>query len=199
MTRKEEILLAALDLASEQGAGSVTLSMIAERVGIKKPSLYNHFGSKEELFGEMYAFLREQARKSSDAGTAEPDFGEPLEEILLGQLNGYLRFLSDRDMLRFFKVLYSERSTSPAAAEIMLRETERMVNAVKSLFYALAVHGRMKNEDLDTAALTYAMTVHSLVDREMDRMTSGVSEPPAEATADMRAFVGWFAAVTEVR
>lgn len=47
--RKEEILLATLELASEKGLGSVSLNMIADKVGIRKPSLYNHFSSKEEL------------------------------------------------------------------------------------------------------------------------------------------------------
>ena len=40
--RKEEIIEAALGLAAERGLGNVSMAMIAERVGIRKPSLYNH-------------------------------------------------------------------------------------------------------------------------------------------------------------
>ena len=45
MNRKEEIILAALELASVNGLKSVSMSQIADRVGIKAPSLYNHFKS----------------------------------------------------------------------------------------------------------------------------------------------------------
>ena len=49
MKTKERIILATLDLAAEHGLKSHSMSQIAEAVGIKKPSLYNHFDSKETL------------------------------------------------------------------------------------------------------------------------------------------------------
>ena len=61
--RREEILLATLELAAEKGLGNVSLNMIADRIGIRKPSLYNHFSSKEELVEAMYQFLREKAKE----------------------------------------------------------------------------------------------------------------------------------------
>ena len=202
MTRKEEIIYAALELASEQGLGSVTLSQIADRVGIRKPSLYNHFASKEELVGAMYTHLRETARALNGEPPADPAAmfaGRSLEEILLFTVERYMSFVCNKDMLRFFKVLYSERSTSPAAAQIMLEETEQMLRTVKSLFYALVVHGKMKNRDVDTAAMSYAMTVHSLVDRQMDMLTAGkINESEIlDISDELRAYVRWFAEITE--
>ena len=47
MNKKEEIIIAVLDLAAEKGLGSVSMSQIAEKMGMRKPSLYNHFSSKE--------------------------------------------------------------------------------------------------------------------------------------------------------
>ena len=54
--------MATLDLAAEHGLKSLSMSQIAEAVGIRKPSLYNHFDSKESLIREMYQFLREQSK-----------------------------------------------------------------------------------------------------------------------------------------
>ena len=48
MNTKEKIILSTLDLASKYGLKSLSMSQIAESVGIKKPSLYNHFNSKQE-------------------------------------------------------------------------------------------------------------------------------------------------------
>ena len=196
MTRKEEIIYAALELASENGLKAVSLSQIADRIGIKKPSLYNHFKSKDELITEMYTFLREQAQSSKavPADYAALFENRSLEEILLICVSRYLKFLSDKNMMNFFKVMYSERCTSAAAAQLMLDETEHMISGTKNLFYALVVHGKMKNEDVDTAAVTYTMTIHSLVDRQMDTITAKNADISgiAEMSEDMRRYVKWF-------
>ena len=68
MEKWEEIVLAALDLAAQKGLGNVSMSQIAEKAGIRKASLYNHFSSKEELIGEMYLYLREKAKETLPNG-----------------------------------------------------------------------------------------------------------------------------------
>ena len=196
MNRKEEIIYATLELASEYGLQSVSLSQIADKVGIRKPSLYNHFKSKEDLVKSMYTFIREKAKSST--GTPPPVDAFPedksLAMILSDSISGYFSFLSDENMMKFFKVLYSERSISPVAAQIMLDETDRMISLTKNLFYGLVVHGKMKNENVDTAALSYAMTVHSLVDRQMDLITAGQSDVhmTAELTKEIIEYIQWF-------
>ena len=203
MSRKEEIIYAALELASEYGLKSVSLSQIAEKVGIRKPSLYNHFKSKEELVNSMYTFLRKKAQM--DVGiTSGPDtFPEDksLSEILTGSISVYFSFLSNVNMMKFLKVLYSERSISSVAAQIMLDETDRMISVTKNLFYALVVHGKMKNENVDIAALSFAMTVHSLVDRQMDMITAGLSDAIAksELPKEIREYIHWFCERMEVQ
>lgn len=42
------------------------MSMIADKIGIKKPSLYKHFSSKDEIVEAMYQFLREQSKKNAN-------------------------------------------------------------------------------------------------------------------------------------
>ena len=63
MERKEEIIQAALRLASKNGIDNVSMSQIAMQLGIKKPSLYNHFRSKDEIVKAMYDYLRTQAKE----------------------------------------------------------------------------------------------------------------------------------------
>lgn len=201
MSRKEEIIYATLELASEYGLKAVSMGQIADKVGIKKPSLYNHFTSKEEIISEMYSVLRVQAQRRN---TVSVDYtslieGRRLEDILTECLSGYIKFLSDKDMLTFFKVLYSERSTSRTAAQIMVEETERMISNTKSLFYALVVHGKMKNENVDTAAMSYALTIHSLVDRKMDIKTANKETISiTDISEDMKEYIRWFSKQMEV-
>lgn len=51
---KETIKKVALSFFAESGYEATSLAKIAAEVGIKKPSIYAHFASKEELFLEVY-------------------------------------------------------------------------------------------------------------------------------------------------
>lgn len=198
MDRKEEIIYATLELASENGLKSVSMSQIAEKIGIKAPSLYNHFKSKDEIVKAMYSYLREKAQKGRASGLADPEelASKSLEQILTESLSAYLGVISDRNMMLLFRVLYTERSIDPLAAEIILDETEHMIRSTRNLFYALAVHGKMKSAGIDTAAMTFALTVHSLIDYRMDRVTAGKTDrfddDHSPYTKELIDFVKWF-------
>ena len=191
MDRKTEIILATLELAAKHGLGAVSLSQIADRLGIKKPSLYNHFKSKEELVTAMYQYLRQQAQEHSSA--TQVDYGSlvkdlSLEEALMKAYHSYDHLVCDEQMLQFFKVIYSERATNPIAAQILLEETDRMITATKNLFYALAAHKKMVSDDLDSAAVSYAMTVHAMIDYQMDCMIAGRQPQPQM----VQKYITWF-------
>src|SRR5215207_1368134 len=49
-----EILEAAWDLAHQQGLAGFTLRDLAERVGMRAPSLYTHFESKHAIYDAMF-------------------------------------------------------------------------------------------------------------------------------------------------
>ena len=59
------------------------------------------------------------------------------------------------------------------AAQIMCEETEKMLLATKNLFYALQVHQKIFVKDIDQAAISFTMTIHSLIDYQLDRKSAG--------------------------
>ena len=63
MGTKERILHQALRLFSQKGYDAVSVEQIAIAVGIKAPSLYKHFKSKQEIFD---AIFEETARRYED-------------------------------------------------------------------------------------------------------------------------------------
>ena len=192
-SRKEEILLATLELAAEKGLDNVSTSMIAERVGIKKPSLYNHFSSKEEIVKAMYQYLRASANPfAADARLFQ---GKTALEVLTLVVNNYRSMNRDAHLLQLYKVIYSERTREPVAAQILVEETERMILATKQLFYALQVHGLLHFRYPDMSAVTFALTIHGLMDYENDLAggeRGGHSEE--QAARLLTEYLQWFCA-----
>ncbi len=171
MNKKEEIIYATLELAAEYGLKSLSMSQIAEKVGIKKPSLYNHFESKEILIKEMYQFIREKSKEGIPLGNL--DYSNYLEkfnakEILTQSVLSYKKMVTDEKMYNFYKVIYSERIINTDASKILVEETKKMITATKNLFYVLQKNNKINIDNIDVAAMSFAMTIHSLIDYELD-------------------------------
>lgn len=184
--RKEEIIEAVLSLAAEKGLGTISMQQIADKVGITKASLYNHFSSKEEIVNEMYEVLRTASKKKAAVGEIDYDRlaeGRSLKEILNDSVTSYKRMVNDQKMYLFYKIIMSERSINSAAAEIMVKETKKMINATKTLFYALQVKGVADFKDVDVAAFSFAMAVHAIIDYEFDMRFAG-QKPEEEKLQD---------------
>lgn len=175
--RKEEIIMATLKLASIKGLGAVSMNMIADCVGIKKPSLYNHFKSKEELVDEMYLFLRDKAQCKT---STKMDFAifenKSAYEILTCLVQNYIHLSTEQNMQLFYKVIYSQRAISSEAAKIMALETEKMINATRQVFEILENKKLLRFRNIEINALSFALTIHSLVDYSLDKCFAGNEE-----------------------
>jgi hypothetical protein len=79
-------------------------------------------------------------------------------------------------MKHFYRLILSERVFSRDAADILCRETERMLLGTKQLFYAMQVHGLIQVPHIDTAAVAYAMTIHGLIEYRLDRAMAGMQD-----------------------
>ena len=172
MNRKEEIVLITLELAAQKGLANVSMSMIADKIGIKKPSLYKHFASKEEIVEAMYEYLRRQAKEKANIKPIDYSTffaGKTVYEILQSVVRGYIQMNHQEKMLNFYKVIYSERSLNPMAARIVTEETDKMIIATKQLFYAMEVHKLLHFTNPDMSAVSFAMTIHGLMDYELDQ------------------------------
>lgn len=197
MNRKEEILLVTLELAAENGLSNVSMAQIAEKIGIRKPSLYNHFKSKDEIIAAMYQHFRDKSKEA--LSLTDIDYGDfvkdkSMEEALNQTVINYMNMNSSEKMFLFYKVIYSERAINPNAAKIMAEETRRMMIATKNLFYALQAHGKISINGIDMAAASFALTIHAMMDYQFDCSCSG--EPVAQ---DMiQNYIKWFCKQYEV-
>jgi AcrR family transcriptional regulator len=147
------------DIALEQfaihGYQGASLSVIAEKAGIKKQSIYSHFKSKEDLF----------IRAFEDSVQRELDF---IEMDLVG------RDASIRDLLNRFPATYLDRYREDSNMKFFLRTsffppveleepikggTEKYISGLESLFGQLfekygQLHGDVTPEKASVAYLT---------------------------------------------
>ncbi|ORM35352.1 TetR/AcrR family transcriptional regulator [Williamsia sp. 1135] len=73
--KREAILRAAGEIFDIEGYERTSIDAVAAKSGVSKPTIYNHFGSKEQLFRDHVAFTAQviNARTSAAVHEIDPD------------------------------------------------------------------------------------------------------------------------------
>ena len=119
----QTIVAAAAEIADLNGLDNVTLTAVANQLGVRKPSLYNHINGLPELKGQLAIWGTDQLRvKISDAaiGKAKHDAIEAIAEA-------YRLFAKDRPGL--YKAIVS----SPDRNNLDLKAAIQKMMAVISM------------------------------------------------------------------
>jgi AcrR family transcriptional regulator len=93
---RERLLRAARELIEEGGYGAATVIAIAERAGVAAGTLYRHFGSKEELFVEVFRVVCDREVRAMEAAAASM----PPEAPLVDRLETVLATFAERALRR---------------------------------------------------------------------------------------------------
>jgi AcrR family transcriptional regulator len=75
---RDRILEAAWELARRDGVAAITLREVARRVGMRAPSLYTYFGSKNAMYDAMYA---DGAREMATTLASRRESSDPREAL----------------------------------------------------------------------------------------------------------------------
>ncbi|HEX2162790.1 MAG TPA: TetR/AcrR family transcriptional regulator [Thermoanaerobaculia bacterium] len=101
-TTHERLLAAATALFAERGYGGTSMADIAERVGVRKASLYNYYPSKDDLLMELLE--RSLAAVSACCAPALERPGT-VEERLWGYVRGFVGFARENpELLAIFRL-----------------------------------------------------------------------------------------------
>ena len=116
MTRAT-ILTEARTIFARQGYAETSLREIAKAVGIKTPSLYAHFPSKEALYAEVYAAVSVEHTAFFDELVRSSSTLEPLARLqhLLGGIEAYYR---DRPDLAEFSLRAAVSEYGPGGEQL---------------------------------------------------------------------------------
>ena len=179
---KQKILDKALELFSVYGYDSVSVGEIAKAVGIKAPSLYNHFPSKQAIFDAIVASTA--AQYEADTGRIDihvqnaaqdiPAFTEITAEALFEKVRQIFEYsLHNEPVSRFRHMMTMEQFRSPELAALYSRRyVERVLDYHAGIFRALIASGEICAEDPDALAMMYVAPVLTLIgicDRQPER------------------------------
>ena len=179
---KQKILDMALELFSAQGYDSVSMGELAKAVGIKAPSLYNHFPSKQAIFDAILASTAAQYEADTDlihihvqnAAQDIPVFTEITADALFEKVRQIFEYsLHNETISRFRRMMTIEQFRSPELAALYSRRyVERVLAYHAGIFRALIAAGEIAPEEPDTLAMLYVSPVLTLIgicDRQPER------------------------------
>jgi AcrR family transcriptional regulator len=130
--RERQILDAAVAVFGERGYQNASMDQVAERVGVTKPVLYTHFGSKHGLL--LACIARARAELLEVTSTAAASASTPEEMLRCGTL-AFFDYLESR--APEWTVLYSE---SAVAGEALEEIRAQQTDFIATLLAAQAPH-----------------------------------------------------------
>ena len=179
---KKKILDKALELFAARGYDSVSVGEIAEAVGIRAPSLYNHFPGKQAIFDAIVESTAAQYEEDTgkidihvqNAGMDFPVFTEITGEALFHKVRQIFEYsLHNGTIRRFRRMMTREQFRSPELAALYSRRyVERVLAYHAGIFRALIAGGEIRAEDPEALAMMYVAPVLTLIgvcDREPEK------------------------------
>lgn len=182
MNTKKRILDEALTLFSENGYGNVYVAQIAEAVGIKAPSLYKHYKSKQDIFNAILDEMKKSYEKQAsmlnisgeDAVSDAEVYSDIGEDELVRMATGlFLYFLHDEYAQKFRKMLTIEQFRDSELAHLLTKEyADDPLSYQSAMFSMLCEKGVLRKYDPDVMALHFYAPIYFLLtvcDREPQR------------------------------
>ncbi|MBP5310511.1 MAG: TetR/AcrR family transcriptional regulator [Lachnospiraceae bacterium] len=182
MDTKQRILDEALTLFSQKGYANVFVNDIAEKVGIKAPSLYKHYKNKQAIFDaiidEMNHRFEEQAHNLSINGTdptIDAEIYKNMDEDHLVKLGNdlFAYFLHDSYTKRFRKMLTLEQFKDKELAKTYSSQYFDMPLTYQGMLLGLLVaQGFLVSDDVPVMTLQFYAPIYLLLtvcDRQPER------------------------------
>jgi len=158
---KNKIIEAAAVIADEKGISGVTLKELADKLGIKPPSLYKHFSrGLDELNTELMLY----GWRMLDSEITKAVLGKAKDDAVIALCYAYRRFVSEHkglyEAMQWYNMYLSDKhlQVSAGAVEIMFRSlssydlteeqkvhTVRMIRAFMQGFSMIEYNGGYGN------------------------------------------------------
>ncbi len=170
MNTREKILMEALSLFSNRGYDSVSVRDIAQAVGIKESSLYNHFRNKQDIFdtilneysGRMESFFHSMKLTGDDRQFMVDDRTVNMYRQMTNQQFAFIAgqifdfYFTDELNVKFRRLLTIEQYRNEHIGKLFRDLSfDSAIQFQSSLFAALMEAGAFKKCDPEMLALAF--------------------------------------------
>ena len=182
MNTKQRIMDEALTLFAEKGYGNVFVAQIAEAVGIKAPSLYKHYKSKQDIFNAILDEMKQRYDAQAEAlnmngndATADAQMFAGISEDALVQMGIGLfsYFLHDEYAGRFRKMLTMEQFRNPELSQLYTQQyVDGPLSYQAMMFTILTGEAILAGDDVNVMAIQFYAPMYMLLtlcDRHPER------------------------------
>lgn len=182
MNTKQKILKEALTLFSEKGYKAVYVGDIAEAVGIKAPSIYKHFKSKQDIFNTILdemksSYDKQAANLNMNGNDVEGDasiFRTVSEDNLVEMGIGLFKFfLHDEYLSKFRKMLTVEQFYDSDLSHLYSKQyVDDPLSYQSAIFTLISTCSALKNVKPNITALQFYAPIYMLLtvcDRQPER------------------------------
>lgn len=154
---KNAVVQAAVDLLNAEGVGALSLSRLADELGVKTPSLYNHVNGLDGLQQELEVM---NARLLADR-FSEAAIGKSGSELFMDVSQAFREYVKENPGL-YMSTLRSS-STQQVLDEHLQREEERMMKVGMTVVASLGLQG----EDAIHGLRAFRSMVHGFATLEI--------------------------------
>ena len=187
--RALQLLATAEEVFADRGIAAASMDEIAERAGVTKPILYDHFGSKDGL---LAAVIDRAGIELGAAVESAVTAAEAPDVALARGLRAYFTFMQKHR--RAWLALLNETATNSAGAKSLEK-----IRDDRARFIALLIAAEIPDAD-NARAMTYAQAVIGACERLATDPGEGAELSPDELTTYLMDVI-WlgFSAVREGR
>jgi AcrR family transcriptional regulator len=186
---KERILMAELDMFSQNGYAGTNIRELTASLGLGKSSMYRHFESKEEIW---YALLDELiAYYEARFGSPEhlPPVPDSLEELVVMTMRMVNFTVHDETIVKTRKMLSIEQFRDERARDLATKHfLTGLSEMFARIFAGMIDKGLLRRDDPKMLAFAYIAPISALIhlcDREPEKTETAL----AQAEAFSRHFV----------
>lgn len=173
MTTKDRILDSALTLFSEKGYDGVGVDLIAEKAGIKGPSLYKHFKGKEDILDSLIEKVETHYRDNFGSVINPGKIPETMDELITLSLKRIEFTIHDPMIKKVRRMLAMEQFRNSRIAVLTTKYTIDIVQGIyHKIFQTMMENGIMRQSDPALLAMSFTAPISLLIqmcDRETER------------------------------
>lgn len=186
---KESIIKSLLDTAFYKSAGGTSLSDIAESLGIKKASLYNHFESRSDIIEQTTSSCAEYLKSISFIPAEIENVAKkyPVETVLKGIVSRYVKMHEKAPLFQIYTFVESQKYFDIKTAQIIKEENEKLESQTEIVLECLLNLEKIKitKEQIPEISKWFCAGINDFLNRRLLERKQAVVQNPKSGEGEL--------------